>query len=114
MAPQGSRETFVEQGRGSFRAQAVSQKTRKKSTSARDSHKDSKKAAAAREYLAEHEPGHYSMLHTSISPNMFNGGYQTNVIPSEARATLDVRALPDEDMDKFYALMRGVIWKANM
>jgi len=70
---------------------------------------DPAKSAAAREYLAEHEPGHYSMLHTSISPNMFNGGYQTNVIPSEARATLDVRALPDEDMDKFYALMRGVI-----
>src|SRR5580698_4191338 len=70
---------------------------------------DPAKSAAAREYLAEHEPNHYSMLHTSISPNMFNGGYQTNVIPSEARATLDVRALPDEDMDKFYALMRSVI-----
>jgi acetylornithine deacetylase/succinyl-diaminopimelate desuccinylase-like protein len=70
---------------------------------------DSAKSAAAREYLAEHEPNHYSMLHTSISPNIINGGYQSNVIPSEARATLDVRALPDEDMDKFYALMRNVI-----
>jgi acetylornithine deacetylase/succinyl-diaminopimelate desuccinylase-like protein len=49
------------------------------------------------------------MLHTSISPNMISGGYQTNVIPSEARATLDVRALPDEDMPKFYELMRQVI-----
>src|SRR5579863_4104432 len=47
---------------------------------------DPAKSAAAREYLAEREPNHYSMLHTSISPNMFNGGYQTNVIPSEARA----------------------------
>ncbi|BAC45421.1 bll0156 [Bradyrhizobium diazoefficiens USDA 110] len=37
----------VEQGRGSFRAQAVSQKTRKKSTSARASHKEAKKVAAA-------------------------------------------------------------------
>ena len=70
---------------------------------------DPAKSAAAREYLAEHEPGHYSMLHTSISPNMITGGYQTNVIPSEARATLDVRALPDEDMPKFYELMRKVI-----
>jgi len=35
------------QGRGSFRAQAVSQKTRKKSTSARASHKEAKKVAAA-------------------------------------------------------------------
>src|SRR6478752_3831 len=37
----------VEQGRGSFRAQAVSQKTRKKSTSAKASHKEPKKVAAA-------------------------------------------------------------------
>ena len=37
----------VEQGRGSFRAQAVSQKTRKKSTSAKASHKEAKKVAAA-------------------------------------------------------------------
>jgi acetylornithine deacetylase/succinyl-diaminopimelate desuccinylase-like protein len=70
---------------------------------------DAAKSAAAREYLAEHEPGQYSMLHTSISPNIISGGYQTNVIPSEARATLDVRALPDEDMPKFYELMRKVI-----
>ena len=70
---------------------------------------DPQKAAAARAYLAENEPGHYSMLHTSISPNIFNGGYQSNVIPSDARATLDIRALPDEDMDKFYDLMKQVI-----
>ena len=35
---------------------------------------DPTKSAAAREYLAEHEPGHYSMLHTSISPNIISGG----------------------------------------
>jgi acetylornithine deacetylase/succinyl-diaminopimelate desuccinylase-like protein len=70
---------------------------------------DPTKAAAVREYLAEHEPGHYSMLHTSISPNMISAGYQVNVIPSEAQATLDVRALPDEDMPAFMELMRKVI-----
>ncbi len=70
---------------------------------------DSGKSAGAREYLAEHEPTHYSMLHTSISPNVISGGYQVNVIPSEAHATLDIRALPDEDMPKFYELMRQVI-----
>ena len=67
------------------------------------------KAAAAREYLAEKEPGLYSMLHTSISPNVIEAGYQINVIPSEARATLDIRALPGEDIDAFYATMRQVI-----
>lgn len=70
---------------------------------------DPAKSPAVREYLAEHEPGHYSMLHTSISPNIINGGYQVNVIPSDATATLDVRALPDENMPEFLELMKKVI-----
>jgi acetylornithine deacetylase/succinyl-diaminopimelate desuccinylase-like protein len=70
---------------------------------------DPAKAPAVREYLAEHDPGNYSMLHTSISPNIISGGYQVNVIPSQAEATLDIRALPDEDMPAFYDLMRKVI-----
>jgi acetylornithine deacetylase/succinyl-diaminopimelate desuccinylase-like protein len=70
---------------------------------------DPAKAPAIREYLAEHEPGNYSMLHTSISPNIITAGYQINVIPSEAVAQLDVRALPDEDMPVFLELMRKVI-----
>jgi acetylornithine deacetylase/succinyl-diaminopimelate desuccinylase-like protein len=70
---------------------------------------DSEKAPAIREYLAEHDPIDYSMLHTSISPNIIKGGYQVNVIPSEAEATLDIRALPDENIAAFYDLMRKVI-----
>lgn len=70
---------------------------------------DPAKAPAVREYLAEHEPTWYSMLHTSISPNIIAGGYQSNVIPSEATATLDIRALPDENLDEFHALMNGII-----
>ena len=65
--------------------------------------------SAVREYLAENDPGTYSMLHSSISPNIFQAGYQINVIPSEAEATLDIRALPDEDINAFYDLMRKVI-----
>jgi len=37
------------------------------------------------------------------------GGFQSNVIPSEATATLDIRALPDENMPAFYDLMRQVV-----
>lgn len=70
---------------------------------------DPQKAPAIREYLAEHEPGTYSMLHTSISPNIVQAGYQVNVIPSEAEATLDIRALPDENITAFYDMMRKVI-----
>jgi acetylornithine deacetylase/succinyl-diaminopimelate desuccinylase-like protein len=70
---------------------------------------DPAKAPAIREYLAENDPGAYSMLHTSISPNIIQAGFQVNVIPSEATATLDIRALPDEDMPAFLDLMRKVI-----
>ncbi|HUA22176.1 MAG TPA: M20/M25/M40 family metallo-hydrolase [Bryobacteraceae bacterium] len=70
---------------------------------------DPQKAPAAREYLAEHDPISYSMLHTSISPNIIQGGYQVNVIPSQAEATLDIRALPGENIEAFYDLMRKVI-----
>lgn len=70
---------------------------------------DPAKSAAARDYLAINEPNLYSMLHTSISPNMITGGFQSNVIPSEATATLDIRALPDETMPAFYELMKKVI-----
>lgn len=56
---------------------------------------DPAKTLEAQRYLAAHEPRHNSMLRTSISPNIIRGGYQINVIPSEAEAILDVRALPD-------------------
>lgn len=60
-------------------------------------------------YLVEHDPGDYSVLRTSIVPTMIRAGFRSNVIPSEAEATLDIRALPDEDMDSVYDQMRRVI-----
>jgi acetylornithine deacetylase/succinyl-diaminopimelate desuccinylase-like protein len=65
--------------------------------------------AAIQEYFAVNEPRHHSMLRTSISPNIIKGGYQVNVIPSEAEATLDVRALPDENMESLLTEIRKVI-----
>ena len=59
--------------------------------------------------LREHSPGEYSMLRTSVVPTMLKAGVGANVIPSEAEATLDIRALPDEDIDRFYAEMAKVI-----
>ncbi len=70
---------------------------------------DPKLRKAADDWLLENEPRHDSMLRTSVSPNIFTGGYRSNVIPSEAKATLDVRALPDEDPVKFLALVKQVI-----
>ena len=57
----------------------------------------------------EHEPGHYTLLRTSVVPTILQAGFRTNVIPSEAEAYLDIRALPDEDMPKFFGELRRVI-----
>jgi acetylornithine deacetylase/succinyl-diaminopimelate desuccinylase-like protein len=70
---------------------------------------DPKISGAADEYFRANEPRHASMLRTSISPNMFQGGYRVNVIPSEAVATLDVRMLPDEDPAKFLEEVKRVV-----
>jgi acetylornithine deacetylase/succinyl-diaminopimelate desuccinylase-like protein len=50
-----------------------------------------------------------SMLRTSISPNIIRGGFRSNVIPAEAEAYLDVRALPDEDIDALIQTLRKLI-----
>jgi acetylornithine deacetylase/succinyl-diaminopimelate desuccinylase-like protein len=70
---------------------------------------DSKKVQAADDYFLDKEPRHASMLRTSISPNQFNAGYRINVIPSEAKALLDVRTLPDEDPARFLEQVKKVI-----
>jgi len=70
---------------------------------------DPKVARAADDWLFENEPRHSSMLRTSVSPNIIQGGYRSNVIPSEAKATLDVRMLPDEDPAKFLAEVNRII-----
>jgi acetylornithine deacetylase/succinyl-diaminopimelate desuccinylase-like protein len=70
---------------------------------------DPKVRKAADDWLFENEPRHSSMLRTSVSPNIFTGGYRSNVIPSEAKATLDVRALPDENPAKFLEEVTRVV-----
>jgi acetylornithine deacetylase/succinyl-diaminopimelate desuccinylase-like protein len=49
------------------------------------------------------------MLRTSVVPTILRAGVGANVIPSEAEATLDIRALPDENIEQFYAEMAKVI-----
>jgi acetylornithine deacetylase/succinyl-diaminopimelate desuccinylase-like protein len=70
---------------------------------------DSRTAADAQKILRENSPSEYSMLRTSVVPTMLKAGIGANVIPSEAEATLDIRALPGEDVEKFYDAMARVI-----
>ena len=64
---------------------------------------------AVQEKLRSVAPPFNSMLRTSIVPTMITGGFRVNVIPSDAEATLDVRALPDEDMDALLANLNRLI-----
>ena len=70
---------------------------------------DPKVAAAAADWLWQHEPRHASMARTSVSPNIFTGGYRSNVIPSEAKARLDVRMVPSENPEALIAQIRQAI-----
>jgi len=50
-----------------------------------------------------------SMLRTSIVSTIIKGGFRLNVIPAEAEATLDVRALPDENIDQLMETLSKLI-----
>jgi acetylornithine deacetylase/succinyl-diaminopimelate desuccinylase-like protein len=70
---------------------------------------DPKAAQDAVDYFARSEPRLASTLRASISPTIIQGGYRVNVIPSEARATLDVRLMSGQDPDAFLNELRKVI-----
>jgi acetylornithine deacetylase/succinyl-diaminopimelate desuccinylase-like protein len=70
---------------------------------------NAEQARAADVYFQASEPAHASITRTSITPTIIGGGYRVNVIPSEAKATLDVRMLPTEDTTAFLATIRRII-----
>jgi acetylornithine deacetylase/succinyl-diaminopimelate desuccinylase-like protein len=70
---------------------------------------DPKAVSAADEYFSANEPSLASMLRSSVSPTIIDGGYRVNVIPSEASATLDVRTVPGEDSAAFLDVIRSVV-----
>jgi acetylornithine deacetylase/succinyl-diaminopimelate desuccinylase-like protein len=75
---------------------------------------DPKVAAAAADWLWQHEPRHASMARTSVSPTLFSGGFRTNVIPSDAKARLDVRMVPSEDPAALLAQIRKAVNDPNV
>ena len=68
----------------------------------------------ADQWLRKNEPRHWSMLRSSLSPTIIQGGYRVNVIPSEATATIDTRTTPDEDPAKFLELVKQVVDDPNV
>ena len=61
------------------------------------------------QHFLETFPYHYSILRSSVVPTVIDAGFRRNVIPSEASAILDIRMLPDEDVEGFYADLAAVI-----
>jgi acetylornithine deacetylase/succinyl-diaminopimelate desuccinylase-like protein len=70
---------------------------------------DPKLSEPAARWLLQNEPQHWSMLHTSLVPTVIDGGYRYNVIPSEAKAIVDVRLHPEEDQKTFLDRVRAVV-----
>jgi acetylornithine deacetylase/succinyl-diaminopimelate desuccinylase-like protein len=54
------------------------------------------------------------MLRNTISLTMLGGSQQTNVLPGQAWANLDVRLLPGEDPQQFLEAMRKVVGDSNV
>jgi acetylornithine deacetylase/succinyl-diaminopimelate desuccinylase-like protein len=61
------------------------------------------------QHFLETFPYHYSISRSSVVPTVIDAGFRRNVIPSEASAILDIRMLPDENVEEFYAQLAAVI-----
>ena len=70
---------------------------------------DPKISKVASDWMLNNEPQHWSMVHTSLVPTIVTGGFRYNVIPSETKATIDVRLHPDEDQSAFLDMVRKVV-----
>lgn len=75
---------------------------------------DAARAAEIDRYFERYEPANSALVRTTLAPTMLKAGFSFNVIPSEAEAFIDIRALPDEDMPRFYDQMRTVIGDPNV
>jgi acetylornithine deacetylase/succinyl-diaminopimelate desuccinylase-like protein len=60
-------------------------------------------------YFAQNDPMQNSMIRTTLAPTVLKAGFRDNVIPSEAQATIDIRALSEEDMVQFRKRLEEVI-----
>ncbi len=69
---------------------------------------DPVRGAEAARRLSEN-PAWNSMLRNTVSPTMLQAGLRVNVIPSEARATLNIRLLPGKDIGTFVKELENVV-----
>jgi acetylornithine deacetylase/succinyl-diaminopimelate desuccinylase-like protein len=70
---------------------------------------DPAKAPAVDRFFRSNEVAHSAMLHFTLSPTVIEGGTRVNVIPAEAKATVDTRILPDDDPEAVLEAVRKVV-----
>lgn len=63
----------------------------------------------AQEKLRRHNGTFYAMTRTTLVPTIIKGGFRINVIPGDALAQVDVRALPDEDIPRLAGELRKLV-----
>ncbi len=63
----------------------------------------------AAKHLSDMSPAWNSMLRDTIAPTMLSAGVRANVIPSEARANLNVRLLPGDSVYDVIKNLTGIV-----
>jgi acetylornithine deacetylase/succinyl-diaminopimelate desuccinylase-like protein len=64
--------------------------------------------------VLSHEPLHNAVLRAGASLTLLNGGFRGNVIPSEGKATFNLRVLPGEDVREVVRRMNEVGGEAQV
>jgi len=69
---------------------------------------DPQKVASVDRYFHANDPAKAALLHATASPTIVDAGYRLNVIPSEAKAQVDLRILPDDDPEAVLESIRKI------
>lgn len=75
--------------------------------------KDDKQVAAAAAILSR-DPMHSAVIRTGVALTMLNAGIRVNIIPSDATATLNVRPVPDGDIQADIAELNRIGAEKNV
>jgi len=67
------------------------------------------RAEHAQRMLSDANPMWNSMMRDTIAPTMLQAGVRSNVIPSEARAVLNIRLLPGDPVDALLGELRKLV-----
>lgn len=59
--------------------------------------------------ILSRDPLHNAVLRPGVSLTMLNGGFRSNVIPSDGTATFSFRVLPDDDVPALVRELQGVV-----